>query len=109
MIQFNTPEWFVLIPRLLAAAWKYRRLRLASPLRLLLQACLLLALAQPALDRGGKGMDLWADPPISRADWLLWQHSHSGRVDGVAGPVDLNTFCGDSAAWRTALSRWAGQ
>lgn len=51
----------------------------------------------------------FTDPPISRADWLLWQHSHSGRVDGVAGPVDLNTFCGDSAAWRTALSRWAGQ
>ena len=59
MIQFNTPEWFFLIPLLLAAGWKYRRLRLASPLRLLLQACLLLALAQPALDRGGKGMDLW--------------------------------------------------
>ena len=38
----------------------------------------------------------FTDPPISRAD-------------GVAGPVDLNTFCGDSAAWRTALSRWAGQ
>ncbi len=59
MIQFNTPEWFFLIPLLLAAGWQYRRLRLASPLRLLLQACLLLALAQPALDRGGKGMDLW--------------------------------------------------
>ena len=37
MIQFNTPEWFFLIPLLLAAGWKYRRLRLASPLRLLLQ------------------------------------------------------------------------
>ena len=59
MIQFNTPEWFFLIPLLLAAGWKYRRLRLASPLRLLLQTCLLLALAQPALDRGGKDMDLW--------------------------------------------------
>ena len=33
MIQFNTPEWFFLIPLLLAAGWKYRRLRLASPLR----------------------------------------------------------------------------
>lgn len=31
MIQFNTPEWFFLIPLLLAAGWKYRRLRLASP------------------------------------------------------------------------------
>ena len=31
MIQFNTPEWFFLIPLLLAAGWKYRRLRLAPP------------------------------------------------------------------------------
>ena len=44
MIQFNTPEWFFLIPLLLAAGWKYRCLRLASPLRLLLQGCLLLFL-----------------------------------------------------------------
>ncbi|UQT43233.1 hypothetical protein M5E88_10835 [Akkermansia muciniphila] len=31
MIQFNTPEWFFLLPLLLATGWKYRRLRLASP------------------------------------------------------------------------------
>ena len=42
----------------------------------------------------------FTDPPISRADWTLWQHSHTGRVDGVPGHVDLNTFCGDSAAFR---------
>lgn len=54
-------------------------------------------------------LPLWicsfTDPPISRADWTLWQHSHVGRVDGVPGPVDLNTFCGDSAAFR----RWLAQ
>ena len=54
MIQFNTPEWFFLIPLLLAAGWKYRRLRLASPLRLLLQACLLLALTNQILSACGK-------------------------------------------------------
>ena len=54
MIQFNTPEWFFLIPLLLAAGWKYRRLRLASPLRLLLQACLLLALTNQVLNACGR-------------------------------------------------------
>lgn len=45
-------------------------------------------------------LPLWicsfTDPPISRADWTFWQHSHRGVVDGVPGPVDLNTFAGDS-------------
>ncbi|MDE6452581.1 MAG: hypothetical protein K2L27_00085 [Muribaculaceae bacterium] len=54
-------------------------------------------------------MPLWissfTNPPISRADWLFWQHSHSGRVRGVAGHVDLNTFCGDSAAFRELVTR----
>ncbi len=59
MIQFNSPEWFFLVPLLLAAGWKCKRLRLGSPLRLLLLACLLLALAQPVLHQGGSDMDLW--------------------------------------------------
>ena len=90
MIQFNTPEWFFLLPLLLATGWKYRRLRLASPLRLLLQTCLLLALAQPALDRGGKDMDLWvlvdqsnstAGIPAAGAEEIqaiLERHKHAG-------------------------------
>lgn len=72
------------------AGWKYRRLRLASPLRLLLQTCLLLALAQPALDRGGKDMDLWvlvdqsnstAGIPAAGAEEIqaiLERHKHAG-------------------------------
>lgn len=31
--------------------------------------------------------------------WVMWQHSHRGRVDGVKGDVDLNVFHGDSAAF----------
>ena len=47
MIQFLSPEWFFLVPLLVLAGWKYKRLRLASPVRLLIQAVLVLALAQP--------------------------------------------------------------
>lgn len=59
MIQFLSPEWFFLIPLLALAGWKYKRLRLASPVRLLAQAALVVALAQPVMTRGGSDMDLW--------------------------------------------------
>lgn len=31
--------------------------------------------------------------------WTVWQHSHRGRVPGIEGPVDLDVFAGDSAAY----------
>ena len=30
--------------------------------------------------------------PESFGGWLLWQHSETGRVPGVAGPVDLDVL-----------------
>lgn len=40
------------------------------------------------------GVPLWicslSDAPVV-PDWLYWQHSHSGRVKGIDGPVDINT------------------
>lgn len=42
--------------------------------------------------------------PDSRAAWTLWQYHNRARVDGINGPVDLNVFEGDAAAfahWRT--------
>lgn len=38
-----------------------------------------------------------AQKPCER--WRLWQFGHRGRIDGIAGPVDLNVFCGDQAAF----------
>jgi lysozyme len=32
--------------------------------------------------------------------WTLWQHSQTGRVDGIAGNVDLDDFAGTRAALR---------
>jgi lysozyme len=29
--------------------------------------------------------------PASWGSWTFWQHSQSGRVDGIAGPVDLDS------------------
>ncbi len=42
------------------------------------------------------------EPRVSR-DWQFWQHSESGRVDGIASAVDFNVFNGDSAAFRSLL------
>ncbi|MEI2431636.1 GH25 family lysozyme [Lysobacter yananisis] len=43
--------------------------------------------------------------PDSRAAWTLWQYHNRARVAGIDGPVDLNVFDGDAAAfarWRDA-------
>ncbi len=55
-------------------------------------------------DNAAKGdPELWicsfTDPPLSRRQWALWQHSHRGKVPGVQGVVDLNTFNGDRSKW----------
>jgi lysozyme len=31
--------------------------------------------------------------------WTVWQYASNGRVKGIRGPVDLNVFQGDAAAW----------
>lgn len=37
----------------------------------------------------------FTDPPLyDDSRWTLWQHSHRGRLEGVEGDVDLNTFNG---------------
>ena len=41
-------------------------------------------------------------PRISR-NWLFWQHSDQGRVNGIASKVDFNVFNGDSLAFRELL------
>ncbi|HEX2898860.1 MAG TPA: glycoside hydrolase family 25 protein [Bacteroidia bacterium] len=36
-------------------------------------------------------------------NWTFWQHSHRGRVDGIAGDVDLNVFGGSEPEFRRLL------
>ena len=38
-------------------------------------------------------------PSFNNYDCIMWQYSHTGRVDGIQGDVDLNTFLGDSLSF----------
>lgn len=55
-------------------------------------------------------MPVWlcsfTNPPTASGDWLLWQHSHRSRIDGIDGEVDLNTFNGDSTSWEQWLAEF---
>ncbi len=42
-------------------------------------------------------------------DWIFWQYSHTGKVRGVGGDVDLNVFNGDSALWNKKLEEWSNK
>lgn len=47
----------------------------------------------------------FTSPTMSENDrWTMWQHSHEGRVAGITGPVDLNTF---NAPVRGTFADWA--
>ncbi len=41
--------------------------------------------------------------PRVQRDWLFWQHSESGRVNGINHFVDFNVFNGDSTAFSALL------
>jgi len=41
--------------------------------------------------------------PDINEDWVIWQHSQTGHVNGIGGFVDFNVFNGDSAAFRNFL------
>ena len=41
--------------------------------------------------------------PRVQREWLFWQHSESGRVNGINHFVDFNVFNGDSTAFRQML------
>jgi len=41
--------------------------------------------------------------PRTSRKWTFWQHSESGRVNGINHHVDFNVFNGDSTAFRALL------
>ena len=45
------------------------------------------------------------DKPRIQRKWHFWQHSETGRVNGIEPYVDFNVFNGDSTAFRKLLIR----
>jgi len=43
------------------------------------------------------------EPPIDR-EWKYWQYAHRGKLDGIKGWVDLNTFNGNKSEWNRYIS-----
>lgn len=43
------------------------------------------------------------DKPKITRDWIFWQHSERGTVNGITRFVDFNVFNGDSAAFKKLL------
>lgn len=54
------------------------------------------------------GYPLWicsfSEHPID-ADWTYWQYDHHGKVKGIHGDVDLDTFNGSRSDWRKYLAQ----
>lgn len=55
-------------------------------------------------------VDIWicsfTNPPAGPGiPWRIWQHSHKGRIPGISGEVDLNTFNGDILDYRLWLKQ----
>jgi lysozyme len=46
---------------------------------------------------------LSTDRPDINNDWLFWQHSQSGHVNGIDGYVDFSVFNGDSSTFSNLL------
>lgn len=46
---------------------------------------------------------LHPNKPRIRRDWLFWQHSERGRVNGIRARVDFNVFNGDSSDFSRLL------
>lgn len=41
--------------------------------------------------------------PNIKRDWIFWQHSNTGRVNGITEKVDFNVFNGDSLQFKNFL------
>jgi lysozyme len=55
------------------------------------------------------GYPLWVahylqkERPRIYRDWLFWQHSEGGRVNGILSRVDFDVFNGDSTDFKKLL------
>lgn len=70
MMRLVIPAWLALIPILILVGWMWPRLRCLRPLRVLILALGVMALARPEFRTVGEGLDLWVlvDRSASAAD-----------------------------------------
>ena len=50
-----------------------------------------------------EGFPLWICPLVDEPtdmEWLFWQATHNGKVDGINHPVDINAFRGNLHDWQ---------
>lgn len=64
---------------------------------------------QKYFQQGFEDYPLWIahylepNKPRIENKWIFWQHSESGRVNGIKAPVDFNIFYGDSTDFKNLL------
>ena len=69
MIRFLAPQWFLLVPAIVAAGLYWHGLALWRPLRGACLALAVLLLAEPQVRRHGDGLDLWVLVDQSDSAW----------------------------------------
>ncbi|HEY2572882.1 MAG TPA: VWA domain-containing protein, partial [Verrucomicrobiaceae bacterium] len=109
-MRFTAPEWFLLLPLLMAAGWFWRGMRLEKPLRATCLVLLVLLLVHPQLRRAGEGLDLWVlvDQSESAKDLLQPRLAEWETIlDKSKGATDRLYFidCASEAVKRGALIR----
>jgi len=59
------------------------------------------------IERNFAGQPLWIcsfnNPPKISGEWVIWQHSHIGKMVGAEGWIDKNVFNGNESAWKKFL------
>ena len=55
------------------------------------------------------GIPVWISsfsPRPLDAEWKLWQHSHKGKIKGIDGDTDIDTYNGDRQSWKEWLEQF---
>ena len=109
---FVSPEWFLLIPAGLVAAWLWPRCRPHSPVRAVLLGLLVVALAHPLIRRARPGLDLFVlvDRSASAAEALArslpeWE----ALIQKAKKPEDQLAFIDYGAAAQLRGTTGAGE
>lgn len=95
MIRLDSPQWLVLAPLVILAAWRWPVLGLTRPLRAALTVLLLVLMAGPQIKLRKSGLDLWVltDRSASCADLV------EPRVPEVASLLDKHRRRDDRVHW----------